>query len=392
MEQLIYFIGTLSVVDITVIVAGIVPVLTGGRVGYRWRKMLWLVLAVRLLIPVRLVLNQICEEKPSYFAQVELPESYAAVPGQEDAGGKEMPVTKSVQSAEKEFIEKMEVETKNAEERTVEEKADADGAVIETTMQRQNTDQVVKDSRLLDSLYDDRWLILVVWILVGFALTEYHVIGFVRIKELINMRSRRCEDPYLCSLVREICEEYQIKSAPQILFCEEIRSPMLLGYRHTQLLMPDRPYTETDLNMIVRHELQHKKNGDLWYKLLILFVCDIYWFNPAMAIMRKLACQDVECVCDSQVLRRLPAEERKAYGNIVLSHMVKGSKWDIVYGTSIFTGKRAAKRRIRNMFAMKNKWGYAVLGVMVLCVAWGSSMWVLSGQEENAGNASESEL
>lgn len=46
------------------------------------------------------------------------------------------------------------------------------------------------------------------------------------------------------------------------------------------------------------------------------------------------------------------------------------------YGISIFTGKKAAKMRIRK----KNKWGYIVLGVLTLCVAAGSSMWVLSGQ------------
>lgn len=50
------------------------------------------------------------------------------------------------------------------------------------------------------------------------------------------------------------------------------------------------------------------------------------------------------------------------------------------YGTSIFTGKKAAKMRIRNMFVKKNKWGYIVLGVLTLCAAAGSSMWVLSGQ------------
>lgn len=441
-EQLIYLIGTLIVVDITVIVAGVVPVLSGGRVGYRWRKLLWLVLAVRLLIPVRFVMNRVYEEKSSYFVQIEMPLSYAVVPVQEDADGRETAVSGNEHSAEREafeqrsiqqgvgeqgsiqqesnekevieqeFIKKesieresnqessineIKAETKTAEEMQAGEKADTGRTNLEGIIQGTGVGQAGEYANtkprnaFLEFLYQERWLLLAVWLLVAFALTDYHVIGFVRIRELINMQSRRCEDPYLCSLVQELCEEYKVSSVPQIFFCEEISSPMLLGYRHTQLLLPDRSYTETDLNMIVRHELQHKKNGDLWYKLLIMFVGDIYWFNPVMVIMRKLAYQDVECVCDAQVLCRLPAEERKAYGNIVLSHMVKSSEWDIVYGTSIFTGKRAAKLRIRNMFAAKNKWGYAVLGALVLCVTWGSSMWVLSGQEENAGNASESE-
>lgn len=393
-EQLIYLIGTLVVVDITVMVAGVVPVLSGGRVGYRWRKLLWLVLAVRLLIPVRFVMNQVYEEKSSYFVQIEMPPSSVVVPVQEDAGSRETAVSWNEQSAERESIEQRFIKQESNQENPINKKLEAETKTAEDMQAGEETDtgQAVEYANtepwnaFFEFLYQERWLLLAVWLLVAFALTDYHVIGFVRIKELINMRSRRCEEPYLCGVVQEICEEYRIRSAPQIFFCEEISSPMLLGYGHTQLLMPDRTYTETDLNMIVRHELQHKKNNDLWYKLLIMFVCDLYWFNPVMIIMRRLAYQDVECVCDTQVLHRLPAKERKAYGNIVLSHMVKGSEWDIVYGTSIFTGKRAAKLRIRNMFAAKNQWGYAVLGALVLCVLWGSSMWVLSGQEENAGN------
>lgn len=449
-EQLIYFIGTLIVVDITVIVAGVVPHLCGVKIGYRWRKILWLVLAVRLLMPVRFVMGRIYVEKPSYFVQIEIPLSYMTKNIQSDTGSKdtaggddtetesavgrdvtvpddaETEVAGKIQTAvpdntetgiagkmqaadiEKTEKEKSDIENKNIRKSNIEKK-DVGNTEIENknigkpdieetdkTLPASNTEHSINGNsadtsiyagilnKIFESLYKDKWLLLAIWLLVGLALTDYHVIGFLQIKELIGIHSHQCEDSYLCSLVGEICREYHIKSAPQIRICKDLNSPMILGYRHTQLLMPDRPYTETDISMIVRHELQHKKNGDLWYKLVIMFVCDIYWFNPVLLLMRKLAYQDVECVCDAQVLRRLPAGERKVYGNIVLSHMVKSSGRDIVYGTSIFTGKRAAKLRIRNMFTEKNKGGYIVLGTLILCVTAGSSMWVFPKQAEAA--------
>ncbi|MDE5699742.1 MAG: hypothetical protein K2I96_20420 [Lachnospiraceae bacterium] len=77
-EQLIYLIGTLIVVDMIIIVAWVVSYFAGVRMGYRWRKLLWLVLAARLLIPVRPVMNGIYEDKPSYFVKIDVPLVYSA--------------------------------------------------------------------------------------------------------------------------------------------------------------------------------------------------------------------------------------------------------------------------------------------------------------------------
>ncbi len=58
-----------------------VPSIAGMKIGYRWRKMLWLILAVRLLIPLRFLMSGIYEKKPSCFWQIELSlESVADAP------------------------------------------------------------------------------------------------------------------------------------------------------------------------------------------------------------------------------------------------------------------------------------------------------------------------
>lgn len=58
-EQLIYLAGTMLVLDGVILAAWAVPHLTGVRIGYRWRKILWLMLAVCLLVPVRLIMSGI---------------------------------------------------------------------------------------------------------------------------------------------------------------------------------------------------------------------------------------------------------------------------------------------------------------------------------------------
>ena len=385
--QLIYLLGTLLVVDLIVLIAWAVPSIAGMKIGYRWRKMLWLILAVRLLIPLRFLMSGIYEKKPSSFWQIELslesaadvPQDDALVKTQEAIGkAKNDALVESLESVEN---TKQDTDIKEPEwDEKAKNNADADRSDWTENVRR---DASANTRNLLVSLYHHKWLFLALWIAGAVVLTEYHLIGFLNIREWFRRYSRHCTDEQLCAKLAAVCDAYCVKTVPQIFICGNISSPMLLGYRHTILLMPDSPYTEAELTMIFCHEMQHKKSGDLWYKLLLMFVCDLYWFNPVMWLMKKLAYQDVECVCDTLVMRRLPAEEQKTYGMTVLKNMAKNRVRDIVYGTSIFTGKRAARRRLENMYTIKNRWGYLVLGTLAAAGLAGSSMWVFAGQIKN---------
>lgn len=415
--QLIYLLGTLLVVDLIVLIAWAVPSIAGMKIGYRWRKMLWLILAVRLLIPLRFLMSGIYEKKPSSFWQIELSLESAADAPQDDVPVKtQQAIGEAKNDALVESLESSENTKHNANINKSEryEKAKNDALVealesVENTKQdtdikepewdekaKNNADADRSDwteharrdasantRNLLVSLYHHKWLLLALWIAGAVVLTEYHLIGFLNIREWFRRYSRHCTDEQLCAKLAAVCDAYCVKTVPQIFICGNISSPMLLGYRHTILLMPDSPYTEAELTMIFCHEMQHKKSGDLWYKLLLMFVCDLYWFNPVMWLMKKLAYQDVECVCDTLVMRRLPAEEQKTYGMTVLKNMAKNRVRDIVYGTSTFTGKRAARRRLENMYTIKNRWGYLVLGTLAAAGLAGSSMWVFAGQIKN---------
>lgn len=383
--QLIYLLGTLLVVDLIVLIAWAVPSIAGMKIGYRWRKMLWLILAVRLLIPLRFLMSGIYEKKPSSFWQIELSlESAADVP-QDDALVKtQEAIGKAKNDALVESLESVE----NTKQDTDIKEPEWDEKAKNNADRSDWTENVRRDAsantrNLLVSLYHHKWLLLALWIAGAVVLTEYHVIGFLNIREWFRRYFRHCTDEQLCAKLAAVCDAYCVKTVPQIFICGNISSPMLLGYRHTILLMPDSPYTEAELTMIFCHEMQHKKSGDLWYKLLLMFVCDLYWFNPVMWLMKKLAYQDVECVCDTLVMRRLSAEEQKTYGMTVLKNMAKNRVCDIVYGTSIFTGKRAARRRLENMYTIKNRWGYLVLGTLAAAGLAGSSMWVFAGQIKN---------
>jgi len=60
-----------------------------------------------------------------------------------------------------------------------------------------------------------------------------------------------------------------------------ITSPMTCGILHPKILIPDSfAISESDLRIILQHELSHYYHGDLLIKLVIQIICIIYWWNP----------------------------------------------------------------------------------------------------------------
>ena len=58
------------------------------------------------------------------------------------------------------------------------------------------------------------------------------------------------------------------------------------------------------LKMIFRHELVHVMRHDLWYKLLLVAVSTVHWFNPIIHWMVRAADRDLEISCDERVTRQ----------------------------------------------------------------------------------------
>lgn len=205
-----------------------------------------------------------------------------------------------------------------------------------------------------------------------------------------------CEDSRIISLWEAACPRSG-KQQLKVLIHPELSSPMLLGYFHTVLLLPDTDYSQQELTMIFRHEAMHCKQKDLWYKLFLSVVCDIYWFNPAFRYMKRLAFQDVEYVCDELVIRDMNKEERYSYGQIILKTMTRTWGGAAMYTTQFAAGKRTAKTRLGLLFTKKNrKIGIVVAaGLVLLAVGVGSQVsfaWQQKLVDEDVANAEVAEL
>ncbi len=108
-----------------------------------------------------------------------------------------------------------------------------------------------------------------------------------------------------------------------VYFCQDVETPILIGFFKPRILLPVKEYAEEELEMIILHEDAHKRRGDLWYKLILLLARSVHWFNPAVWVMVRTAQRDLEYSCDFAVCGKRDMEFRKKYSRTILKSVKK---------------------------------------------------------------------
>ena len=236
------------------------------RYGAALRYALWLVISVRLLIPLRL-------ELPAAPVQIEV--SRPAV------------------------LEQRVVRTAEPAAETPEDVPQGD-AVRQAVQPAVQADAPRRARRLSAAA-----LVQGLWLFGALAFLAWHIGGYL----LFRKRVRRC------STVLEPC------GGVAVWRCALVEGPMLIGFFRPVVVLPDEVYTEREREAILRHELAHFRRGDLWYKLLLVAANGAHWFNPLVYVMARQARRDLEYACDETVVKNEGPEFRRVYAQAVLKCM-----------------------------------------------------------------------
>ncbi|HPC99964.1 MAG TPA: M56 family metallopeptidase [Acetivibrio sp.] len=250
----------------------IVSPLLNKRYSAKWRYFIWLIIAIRLIIPVR----------------IELPEA---------------PVNISVPNQTVVFRQ--------------------EGVPIMVTddsyTHKANTSPVSADYAPVITLQE---LLAVVWGTgaVGFFL--YHIINYIIFKKKIKPYCKKVN----IEVLDDVLKDMKLKVKPQLIECSKIASPMMIGFLKPMILLPDNDYSNNELYVVLKHELTHIRRGDIWYKLLLIAANSIHWFNPLVYLMVKPANRDLEYSCDDVVVKNSDMNFRKEYSLTILKAMQKSGK------------------------------------------------------------------
>jgi len=205
------------------------------------------------------------------------------------------------------------------------------------------------------------------WMAGALALVSFYIWRHWRFLRLVARWSEEIADPRLLALLRELKRELGISRPVALKACSCVSSPMLTGLFRPAILLPPDVLTHDGLSFILKHELVHMKNHDLWRKGLVMLAAAVHWFNPAVYLMARSIDVQCELACDEMVLQGANLRQRRKYGETILRVVRSGSMRRTWLTTNFFGGKKEMETRIHSiMDTTKKRTGVAAFVIVLL--------------------------
>ena len=146
-------------------------------------------------------------------------------------------------------------------------------------------------------------ILLTLWLAGVIACVLWQGIGYYRLIRSLKGTSQPVERADLHTILQEQCADLVIDREIPLRVSSAADCPMLAGFIHPTLYLPDERISRTDAAFIFRHELTHYKHGDLWLKLLLLAARCLHWFNPLAWLALRAFEHDMEAALHEQPCR-----------------------------------------------------------------------------------------
>lgn len=165
---------------------------------------------------------------------------------------------------------------------------------------------------------------------------------------------------------------------------EEISTPCMCGLlRPAIYITPQASEDSQVLAMVLCHEYMHYRHGDhIWSVVRMLCLC-LHWYNPLVWAAVGLSRQDGELACDEGVLRQLGEENRKCYGEALLALSTErrpSLHRSLNLATSMSDTRRQLKERLSSLMTMPRM--AAGTAVLVFLLALGLTACTLTGRTD----------
>jgi len=147
-----------------------------------------------------------------------------------------------------------------------------------------------------------------------------------------------------------------------------VAAPLSMGTKKQNrvTVLPEREFTEQELQFIFRHEIHHFQRCDVSTKVFFAFCQALCWFNPLIWIATRKASDDLELSCDEIVLEDMDEQQRRQYAELLLN--TAGDSRG--FTTCLSAAAETMRYRLKNVVTVrKRRTGTLMLSVaMFLCV------------------------
>lgn len=163
-----------------------------------------------------------------------------------------------------------------------------------------------------------------------------------------------------------------LKHKIPVYLSHSLTSPCIIGIFNPVIVLTESIIRNTEATKFALiHEMIHYKQKDNFFRLLGNILCSLYWFNPLVWLSVETAKNDAELSCDSKVLQKISSKQYINYCFTLVS--IAGSSNQVM--TAMSTGGRKMKKRIDMILKSPQNWTITIVAV-IICISFGAASFI----------------
>ncbi len=230
------------------------------------------------------------------------------------------------------------------------------------------------------------WLIGMVCVIVRKLKDSYEERKAHELKMKNNMPFRA--DEYRAMLSRM----YPHRNWKRTQFCTNFltRSPVVVGKFSPVIIIPERKYSEFQIQVILMHEGMHIVRLDNLAKQISSVLIYINWFNPYLKSYRKELDEWADIACDISVCKRFLGGNSKEYYIALMAAKTSGHSVVNPFVSHLNKSNESIKRRMMYMKKWKDSRSKRfVSAILMATLIMGSSVTAFAASSQVAGTQND---
>ena len=175
-------------------------------------------------------------------------------------------------------------------------------------------------------------------------------------------------DPNVLELFERELTRLEYYYPVRLVISTAVAAPLSMGtMKRTRVtVLPNREFTQQELQFIFRHEIHHLQRGDVNNKVFFAFCLALCWFNPLIWVAIRKASDDLELSCDEIVLEDMDEQQRRRYADLLLDTAGHAGG----FTTCLSAAAETMRYRLKNVMNVRKRLpGTLMLSIaMFLCV------------------------
>lgn len=150
-----------------------------------------------------------------------------------------------------------------------------------------------------------------IWILIAMLLLVYILFKHWKLMKILSLIPAT-ENIEIKQILSELCIQKQIRNIPKVIQLDINTGPFIVGLQNLIIVLPFQ-LSNNEIRFILLHELEHFRHRHILIKSCTEIVAAIYWWNPAIWILRREIICAMEIQADTHVIKELSNKTRLTY-------------------------------------------------------------------------------